>query len=148
VDLKTVGTLLYWCEGSKRERDRRVEFVNSDPRMIGIFIKYLRSKKIDEKRIRIRMMLHRQDDELKCRDYLKAVTALKDSSFLATVVKETSLVKHPLPHGTVAIRHNSVGLLRQINSDILELVESISQALIPHAAPLSDETGQTMLQSA
>jgi hypothetical protein len=125
VDLNTVGTLLYRCEGSKRERDRRVELVNSDPKMVAIFMKYLRLKEIDENRIKIRMMIHRQDDELQCKDYWKRVTALKDSNFISTVVKETSRVRHPLPYGTVAIRYNSVSLLRQIKSDIQELVEHL-----------------------
>jgi hypothetical protein len=124
VDLEIVGMLLYWCEGSKRERDRRVEFVNSDPKMVAIFMRYLRMKGVDENRIRIRMMIHRQDDELQCKNFWKRVTSLKDSNFISTVVKETSIVRQPLPHGTVAVRYNSVSLLRQIKSDIRELVES------------------------
>jgi hypothetical protein len=127
VNLKTVGTLLYWCEGSKRERNRRVEFVNSDPKMVAIFMRYLRMKDIHENRIKIRMMIHRQDDELRCKEYWKSVTSLKDSNFISTVVKETSKVRHPLPYGTVAIRYNSVSLLRQIRSDIQELVEHLQQ---------------------
>ncbi|HEV2225753.1 MAG TPA: hypothetical protein VGR56_02995 [Nitrososphaerales archaeon] len=125
MNLKIVGILLYWCEGSKRERDRRVEFVNSDPKMIAVFMKYLRTKDIDEERIRVRMMLHRQDDELQCRNFWKKVTSLDDSNFISTVVKKTSLVRHPLPHGTITIRYNSLELLRLINCEIRELIERI-----------------------
>jgi hypothetical protein len=63
ADIQTVGAILYWCEGSKREKDCPVEFVNSDSRMISIFRRYLRSKGVDEARIRIRMAIHIQDDE-------------------------------------------------------------------------------------
>ena len=126
MDLESAGTLLYWCEGSKRERDRRVEFVNSDPKMIAIFMRYLRAKGIDEGRIRARMTIHRQDDEQRCKNYWKRVTSLNYSNFISTVVKETSIARKPLPYGTVAVRYNSVRLLRQIKSDICDLVERIS----------------------
>jgi hypothetical protein len=126
VDLNVVGTLLYWCEGSKRERDRRVEFVNSDARMISIFMRYLRAKGVDEERIKVRMMIHLQDNEAQCREYWKTVTSLKDSNFISTVVKDTGPVRRPLPHGTVAIRYNSVELLRRISSDIERLVDRMS----------------------
>ena len=42
MDWDIIGTTLYWCEGSKRERDKGVEFVNSDDTMISIFMKYVR----------------------------------------------------------------------------------------------------------
>jgi hypothetical protein len=64
VDIQTVGAVLYWCEGSKREDDRRVGFVNSDPRMISVFMRYLHTKNIDERRIRARITLHVQDNEV------------------------------------------------------------------------------------
>ncbi len=64
MNIRTIGAILYWCEGSKREKDCRVEFVNSDPEMISLFMRYLRSKRIEEARIRARMAIHVQDDEL------------------------------------------------------------------------------------
>jgi hypothetical protein len=126
VDLNSAGALLYWCEGSKRERDRRVEFVNSDFRMISIFMRYIRAKKIDEGRLKVRMMIHQQDNEVECRAYWKSVTQLADSNFIAPSVKRTSPVRNPLPYGTVAIRYNSVELLRQINKDILKIITKLS----------------------
>jgi len=87
MDIGTVGTILYWCEGSKREDDRRVEFVNSDPRMISVFMRYLRTKNVDETRIRARMTIHIQDDESECREYWKKIASLNDSNFISTVVR-------------------------------------------------------------
>lgn len=40
-ELLLIGLALYWAEGSKNNRDRRVEFCNSDPIMIKLFIKWL-----------------------------------------------------------------------------------------------------------
>ena len=127
MDIQTVGALLYWCEGSKREKDCRVEFVNSDPEMISIFMRYLRTKDVDEARIRARMTIHVQDDETTCKEYWKKVTLLKDTNFISTVVRSPSFSKKPLPYGTVTIRYNSLGLLRQIKQQISDLAEEISE---------------------
>ncbi len=126
MDIDTLGTILYWCEGSKRELDCRVEFVNSDPRMISVFLKFLRAKGIDERRLRIRMTLHVQDDENACKEYWKKVTALGDKNFMLTVVKDPSVTRKPLPYGTITIRYNSLALLRQIKNDISHLVGNLS----------------------
>jgi hypothetical protein len=127
MDLATIGLVLYWCEGSKREEDRRVEFVNSDPKMISVFMKYLRARQVDESRIRARMTIHIQDNESECRKYWKEVTALDDRNFISTVVKDSSLSRRPLPFGTIAIRYNSLQLLRQMKEEISELAETVSQ---------------------
>jgi hypothetical protein len=127
VDIQTIGAILYWCEGSKREKDCRVEFVNSDPRMISIFMRYLRSKNVNEARIRIRMAIHIQDDERVCKDYWKKVTSLDDSNFISTVVKSPSFTTNPLPYGTVTTRYNSLQLLRQVKKEISDIVEEISE---------------------
>jgi hypothetical protein len=40
-NLRTVGLLLYRCEGTKRGNKRMIEFVNSDDEIIGTFIQFL-----------------------------------------------------------------------------------------------------------
>ncbi|MDG7009064.1 MAG: hypothetical protein JRN06_12705 [Nitrososphaerota archaeon] len=126
MDLNSAGALLYWCEGSKRERDRRVEFVNSDPQMTSIFLRYLRSMRIEEDRIRIRMMIHLQDDEDACREHWKGITGLQDLSFMRSVVKRTGPLKKPLPQGAVTVGYNSLELLRRVKLDILTAARRLS----------------------
>jgi hypothetical protein len=123
MEIDELGTILYWCEGSERDYDCRVEFVNSDPRMISIFLRFLRAKGVDERRLRIRMAIHVQDDEQVCKGYWRKVTSLDDKNFMATVVKAPSVARKPLPYGTVTIRYNSLELLRQIKNDISRLIE-------------------------
>jgi hypothetical protein len=127
VDINSVGTIMYWCEGSKRERDYRVEFVNSDPVMIKVFMKYLRSRGIEESRIRARISLHEQDSISEYEDYWKVVTSLDDSNFLTASVRKTKTTKALLPHGTLTIRYNSIALLRQIKRDIANLASELLQ---------------------
>jgi len=136
MDIEEVGALLYWCEGSKREDDRRVEFVNSDPKMVAVFMKYIRAKGVDEGRLRIRLGIHVQDNERECKKYWMGVTGLSDSNFISTVVKGHSLCRKPLPHGTVTIRYNSLALLREIKNEISVMAEGLAQCRIPAAALL------------
>jgi len=103
--------------------------VNSDPRMISVFMRYLRTKDIDEARIRARMTIHVQDDEAECKDYWKKVTSLNDANFISTVVKSPSFSRKPLRYGTIAIRYNSLQLLRQVKEEISDLAEGISETL-------------------
>ena len=86
-----------------RERDRRVEFVNSDPRLVSIFMCFLRNKDIDESRLKARMMIHTQDDETECGSYWKRFALLDDYKLISTIVKKPSIAK-TLTLGTVAIR--------------------------------------------
>lgn len=125
MNLNEVGALLHWCEGSKQEEDYRVEFVNSDPDMISVFMKYVRAKGVEENRLRIRMGIHVQDDETDCKAYWKKVTGLQDSNFIATSMNKQSLSKKHLPHGTVAIRYNSIALLIETKRDISSIAESL-----------------------
>jgi transposase len=50
--LKVAGLMLYWAEGAKKLPDK-VDFANSDPLMIKVFIKFLRQiYQVNEARIR------------------------------------------------------------------------------------------------
>ena len=127
MDINEVGTLLYWCEGSKREEDYRVEFVNSDSKMVAVFMKYIRAKGVDEKRLRLRLAIHIQDDESECKKYWIELTGLNDSNFMSTIVKKRSSWKKHLPYGTLTIRYNSISLLREIKAEISSMAERLSQ---------------------
>ncbi|MDA4116596.1 MAG: hypothetical protein OK442_08600 [Thaumarchaeota archaeon] len=88
--------------------------MNSDPRIIAVFMTYLRTKDIEESRIRARMTIHVRDDKVECKGYWKKVTSLNDANFISTVVKNPSLSK-----GAFAIRHhrNQLQLARATKAD-------------------------------
>lgn len=93
--------------------------------MISILMKYLRTKGVDERRLRIRMEIHVQDDEGDCKQYWKSVTGLQDDNFIASAPRKASVSKKHLPHGTVAIRYKSIALLREIKNEISLIVHEI-----------------------
>lgn len=62
-DLMFIGTALYWAEGNKQKEHNpsaNVIFSNSDPRMIRIYLKWLREcLKISEDQLVIEIYIHR-----------------------------------------------------------------------------------------
>jgi transcriptional regulator with XRE-family HTH domain len=64
-DLLVLGAAIYWCEGSKskpwRSQDR-LEFVNSDPALLALFLKFLAACEIDRAVPRYRLLVHESVD--------------------------------------------------------------------------------------
>ncbi|MEU6706245.1 hypothetical protein [Streptomyces wuyuanensis] len=60
-ELLLIGVGLYWAEGTKDKphaRRERVIFVNSDPRMITLFLAWLDLVGVERTRLRFRVMIH------------------------------------------------------------------------------------------
>jgi transcriptional regulator with XRE-family HTH domain len=79
-DLLVAGTALYAGEGSKR--DGVVTFANSDPRMILLFITWLRTFfTVDESRLRMRLYLHDGLDLAAAQRFWSELTAIPTAQF-------------------------------------------------------------------
>ncbi|MFI1199013.1 hypothetical protein ACH4VR_06055 [Streptomyces sp. NPDC020883] len=64
-ELFLVGVGLYWAEGAKSKpyaRREHLQFVNSDPDMIRLYLAWLRLLKIEPERVRYRVMIHESAD--------------------------------------------------------------------------------------
>ncbi|MFY1689789.1 transposase [Plantactinospora sp. WMMB782] len=64
-DLLIVGAAIYWCEGTKSKpwrRDDRVVVINSDVRLLGIFLRFLESCGIDRSVPSYRLSIHESAD--------------------------------------------------------------------------------------
>ncbi len=64
-DLFLVGVALYWAEGSKdKPYDRResVAFINSDPGVVAVYLRWLRLLGIGAERWRLRVSIHETAD--------------------------------------------------------------------------------------
>lgn len=64
-DLLLLGAVLYWCEGAKskpwRAQDRLV-FVNSDPGLLALFLRFLAECGVDRDGPRYRVLIHESAD--------------------------------------------------------------------------------------
>lgn len=59
------GAIAYWCEGSKNKPYRRIDrvaFINSDPALICLFIRFLAVAGIDRDRLTCRVYIHESAD--------------------------------------------------------------------------------------
>ncbi|MFI7211097.1 helix-turn-helix domain-containing protein [Micromonospora maritima] len=64
-DLLLLGAAIYWCEGSKSKPWRpqdRLEFVNSDPGLLGLFLAFLANCGIDRDAPSYRLLIHESAD--------------------------------------------------------------------------------------
>ena len=79
-DLLIAGAALYAGEGDKR--DGAVGFTNSDPRMIALFLRWLRECfEIDESRLRVSLYLHEGLDLVEATHFWSCLTGIPTSQF-------------------------------------------------------------------
>jgi hypothetical protein len=60
-ELLIAGAIAYWCEGAKNKpyhRHDRVTFINSDPALITLFLRFLDAADVDRNMIVYRVYIH------------------------------------------------------------------------------------------
>jgi hypothetical protein len=60
-----IGAAIYWCEGRKAKPwapDERITFTNSDPTLIGMFLRFLDVCGVEAARVRYRVTIHETSD--------------------------------------------------------------------------------------
>lgn len=113
-DLSLLGASLYLCEGTKERSLKRggkifaVEFTNTDPRVVKIFLRFLREIiGADESRIKAELFSYPDLNERELKKFWSKVTKIPSNRFQKTIIfkQKTSLFK-PSPFGTVKIRYS------------------------------------------
>jgi transcriptional regulator with XRE-family HTH domain len=96
------GAIAYWCEGTKdkpyRRPENRVAFINSDPRLILFFLRFLAVAGIERERIYCRVSIHESADVAGAERFWRQVTGLPDDQFGRPTLKR---------HNPVTIRKNT-----------------------------------------
>ncbi|MFG3699554.1 resolvase [Micromonospora sp. NPDC047620] len=66
-ELVLVGAAIYWCEGGKakpwRPNDCRVKFINSDPALVLLFLRFVEALGVGPAALRFRVSIHENADE-------------------------------------------------------------------------------------
>lgn len=110
-DLWMIGTALHWAEGSKeRTKGVNLQFSNSDPAMIRIFLKWVQKIcKVSKNDIRFSIYLHKIARKRKneVRKYWSKITRFPLTQFRKIIWK-----KHNLRTNRKNIGKNYFGLLR------------------------------------
>jgi transcriptional regulator with XRE-family HTH domain len=105
-DLLIAGVALYAGEGSKT--DGAVQFANSDPRMIELFLRFLRSHfVIDEARLRVRLYLHQGLDLARAQAFWVGLTGIPAEQFGKPyrAVPDSSVRNSKHPMGCPSVRY-------------------------------------------
>jgi hypothetical protein len=88
--LFVIGLCLYWAEGAKRSRS--FQFMNSDPKMIKVIIKWLTEiLNVNSEDIKIRLFIHEVYRDEKCEEFWSNITGVSVARLMKTVIK-------PSPH--------------------------------------------------
>ncbi len=126
--VKLYCALLYWCEGWKNSDSRQgVRFVNSDPDMIRVFLKFFRkSFNPDEKKFRVLMYLHSYHNEQKQKNFWSKVTKIPPEQFYKTFQKNNTKkrIRENYP-GCVALHYNDCKIAREIKAIYKKFSEQV-----------------------
>jgi hypothetical protein len=124
--LHMMGTMLYWAEGAK-DRNALV-FANSDPGMVGLFVRFLREALgAEEDRISMRINVYLGNglriEEIEA--YWLEITGLSASSLRAHTINHfptssSGRRAHKLPYGVCAIAIYSTQLVQHVFGAIQE----------------------------
>ncbi|MFI8914273.1 hypothetical protein ACIGW4_22015 [Streptomyces sp. NPDC053513] len=87
-ELFLLGVALYWAEGAKPRPHERITFVNSDPDMIRLFLRWLRLVGVPENRLRFFVQVHETADVAAVEAYWADVAGATPEQFGKTSVKK------------------------------------------------------------
>ena len=126
-DLAMFALALYAGEGSKTEGG--IGFANSDPDLIRLFLRWLRSSfDIDESRLRARLYLHADLDIDRATDFWVKQTGIPADQFhqpYRAVVDETMRHRRHV-HGCLTVRYHSRSLQRRVMAKIMAVASSLA----------------------
>ncbi len=85
------GAVAYWCEGAKNKPYRRfgneVAFINSDPKLILFFLRFLTVAGVDRDRVYCRVYIHESADVAAAQQFWQQVTGLPPDQFRRPTLK-------------------------------------------------------------
>ncbi|MEU8033144.1 hypothetical protein AB0C13_31695 [Streptomyces sp. NPDC049099] len=90
-DLFMAGVALYWAEGAKDKpyaRRENVQFVNSDPGVIRVYLAWLDLLGVERERLRFRVMIHETGDLDGAMRYWADLAGVATSAFQRTTIKK------------------------------------------------------------
>jgi hypothetical protein len=133
-DMLVKGLLLWWCEGSsynptQKNRENRVEIVNSDPKLIKMFLDFLRTIKINENKLRVRLKCSEEEEE-KLKRFWSYFLNIPMERFLKSILVKNYKGKK-LEYGIATIRYNS----RKLTSELQQRIDKMNKDIVISKSP-------------
>lgn len=112
-DYKLFLALLYWGEGAKTEH--RLNFINSDPDMIRMYLWLLRkSFSIKEERLKGLLHLHEYHNREEMIDFWSKITGIPKNNFSIYNKPHTGINKKPGYKDCLSIRYGDSRMIKEI----------------------------------
>ena len=116
-ELRIAGALLYACEGTKLRRDTRykntyiyaIEFTNSDPQLVSLFLKFMTEElEIDRSKIKGQLFIYPDLDQKKVMAEWSRRTQIPETQFQKIIMLKAKISRFkPNPLGTFKVRYSS-----------------------------------------
>ncbi len=92
-ELFLAGVVLYWAEGSKdktygAQRRENLQFINSDPNVIRLYLHWLESLGVERERMRFRVSIHETADVTEAVGFWAELVGVEASTFQRTTLKK------------------------------------------------------------
>lgn len=115
-ELAAIGAMLYWGEGYKGDKASGIDFANSDPEMISMFLKFLRNTyEIDEKRLRVFMYCYANQNLEEIKQFWVRLTKIPIDQFTKPYIrKDFRLYGRKMRYGLIHIRYSDKKLLLEV----------------------------------
>ena len=121
--LKLSGLLLYWGEGYKTIKSKGIDFANSDPDMVAIFVRFLRIVyRVDEKRFRILLYCYANQNTKSLINFWSKLTKISIKQFTKPYIrKDFRKDGRKMKYGMVHVRYADKKLFLSIMKSIEEI---------------------------
>jgi len=121
-EVELTGAMLYWAEGYKRDTASGIDFANSDPEMINMFLQFLRARYVlNTNRLHCSVYCYKNQDLESLIKTWSRILGLSRRSFKNHYIKQNFKTdSRQLPYGVLHVRYNDKKLLQ----DVLNLIES------------------------
>jgi hypothetical protein len=128
--MQIAGVMLYWCEGFKSPKGAVVDFVNSDPDMIRVFLRFLRSNyKLQESKLRVLLYGYSDQDIPKLIRFWNNVTHIPKKQFTKPYIrKDFRKDGRKMPYGLIHVRYADKKLLLELKRLIQYYVSEFKRA--------------------
>ncbi len=122
-ELRAIGSMLYWGEGYKgddKNPAKSVDFANSDPDMIILFLKFLRNNYILENaKFRILLYCYSDQDVNNLIDFWSSIIDIPKNQFTKPYIrKDFKVLGRKMKYGLIHIRYYDKKLLLEIKKMI------------------------------
>lgn len=126
--LKIAGLMLYWGEGAKKNHNGQINIANADPKMILLFLKFLRLIYcVNESKLRCHLYCFSDQCITEELNYWSDLTNIPTSQFIQPYIATNHHPTHAkIPHGVCHIVYSDKRLFQLI---LLE-IERLQQKLI------------------